>query len=82
MLCVRINPSQVQNGGSKVFMVFKLCKPVNLIVVALQELDSGAVPMVLCEMNCILGYEHAVESLVLEAPQYLGPARRKGELPR
>lgn len=68
MLCVRINLSQVQNGGSRFSMVFKFCKPSSkrlLVVVVLQGQDSGAIPVVLWEMNCILGYEHAVESRVL-----------------
>lgn len=66
-------------------MVVKFCKPSSkrlLIVVVLQGQDSGAIPVVLCEMNCIISYEHAVESLVLEASQHLGPARRKGKPPR
>lgn len=65
-------------------MVVKFCKPSSqrLLIVVLQGQYNGAILVALCKMNCILGYEHAVESLVLEASQRLGPARRKGELPR
>lgn len=66
-------------------MVFKFCKPSSkrlLIVSVLQGQDNGAIPVVLCEMNCILGYECPVKSHVLKTSQCLGPARRKVELPR
>lgn len=59
------------------FSSVKLSSKKVLTVVVLQGQDSRVILVVLCEKNCFPNYEHAVEGLVLDASNRLGPARRK-----